>query len=172
MGKSIRLHNIISNILTVFLLIAFLLLLFAWYRDNSGLRHCVTVPKDALTSFSPEDEQKLFEVFNIVVPENEIEVYVQSFSRRYDDFLGYTQEVFYAIEIGGVRDYEAFYAANTGRIGENGLEGKAMNQILDNGSNYYISYVEYFVDDPRLLKEDNKQEKFDKYNEIYENLIG
>lgn len=165
-----RCHNIISKILFAFLPLT--LLLLTGCGNSSGLRHCVYVPKDALTSFSEDDEQKLFEVFDIVVPENETEVYVQTFARRYDDFLGYTQEVFFTIELGGVKDYEAFYAANTGRIGENGLEGKSMNQVLNYGSDYYIAYVEHFVDDPRILKEDNDQERFDKYNDAYESMIN
>lgn len=81
-------------------------------RDNSELRHCITVPHDALTSFTPEDEKKLFTVFNIVVPEDETEVYVHSFSRRINDYVGTHHEIYFSIEFGGVKDYDAFYAAN------------------------------------------------------------
>lgn len=165
-----RFHNIISKILFVTLLLT--LLLFVGCGNNSGLRHCVTVPRDALTSFSAEDEQKLFEVFNIIVPENETEVYVQSFSRRIGDYLGTYHQIHFTIELGGVKDYEAFYAANTGRIGENGLEGKAMNQLLDYGSDCYIAYCELFFDDPQFLEEDNNQAEYDSFNNLYESMIN
>lgn len=152
------------------ILLSAVLLLLTGCGNNGELRHCVTVPKDALTSFSPEDERKLFTVFNIVVPEDETEVYVRSFSRRVSDYVGSHHEIYFTIEIGGVKDYEAFYAANTGRIDENGLKGKSMNQILDYGSDYYIAYTELFFDNPRFLEEDDNQAVFDSFNNLYESL--
>lgn len=157
----------------IILLLAVLLLLTGCgnSRDNSELRHCITVPHDALTSFTREDEQRLFATFNIVVPEDETEVYVHSFSRRINDYVGTHHEIYFSIELGGVKDYDAFYAANTGRIDENGQKGKAMNQFGDYGSDYYIAYTERFVDDPQFLKEDDNQAIFDSFNELYESMV-
>ncbi|MDE6733492.1 MAG: hypothetical protein K2J77_11535, partial [Oscillospiraceae bacterium] len=146
------------------------LLLLTGCGNNGRLRHCVTVPKDALTSFSSEEEQRLFDTFNIVVPKEETEVYVHSFSRRYSEFLGSYHEIYFTLELGGVKNYDAFYAANTGRIDENGLYGKAMNQFMDNGSDYYLAYQEFFVDTPRFLKENDNQAIFDSFNELYESM--
>lgn len=160
----------VSKILFGFLLP--MLLLLTGCRNNTKLRHCVTVPKDALTSFSPEDEQRLFSTFNIVVPEDETEVYVHSFSRRYSEFLGSYHEIFFSLELGGVKDYDAFYAANTGRIDENGLYGKAMNQFMTSGSDYYLTYQEFFVDTPRFLKENDNKAIYDSFNDLYESMSG
>lgn len=139
-------------------------------KNNSELRHCITVPKDALTSFTHEDEQRLFATFNIVVPKDETEVYVHSFSRRIKDYVGTHHEIYFSIGLGGVKDYDAFYAANTGRIDENGEKGKAMNQFGDYGSDFYIAYTERFVDDLQYLREDDNQAVYDSYNELYESM--
>ena len=138
--------------------------------NGSELRHCVTVPRDALTSFSPEDEQQLLATFNIVVPEDETEVYVHSFSRKISDDLGSYHMILFTIELGGVKDYDAFYAANTGRIDENGQKGKAMNQFGNYGSDYYIAYDELFFDTPRFLEEDDNQAVYDSFNDLYESM--
>ena len=127
-------------------------------KNNSELRHCITVPKDALTSFTHEDEQ------------DETEVYVHSFSRRIKDYVGTHHEIYFSIGLGGVKDYDAFYAANTGRIDENGEKGKAMNQFGDYGSDFYIAYTERFVDDLQYLREDDNQAVYDSYNELYESM--
>lgn len=139
-------------------------------RDNSELQHCVIVPRDALTSFSTKDEQQLFATFNIVIPEDEAEVYVHSFSRRVCDYISSYHKIFFTIEIGGVKDYNAFYAANTGRIDENGQKGKAMNQFGNYGSDFYIAYEELFFDDPQFLQENDNQANYDKFNNLYESM--
>lgn len=156
----------------LFLLISNILLLTGCRnsRDNGKLRHCVTVPRDALTSFSPEDEQQLFATFNIVVPEDETEIYVHSFSRRVRDYVGSYHKIFFTIELGGVKDYDAFYAANTGRIDENGQKGKAMNQFGNYGSDFYIAYVELLFDDPQYLEEGDNQAIYDSFNDLYESM--
>lgn len=156
----------------LFLLISNILLLTGCRNsiDNGKLRHCVTVPRDALTSFSPEDEQQLFATFNIVVPEDETEVYVHSFSRRVRDYVGSYHKIFFTIELGGVKDYDAFYAANTGRIDENGQKGKAMNQFGNYGSDFYIAYVELLFDDPQFLEEGDNQAIYDSFNDLYESM--
>lgn len=160
--------------LKIFLLflLSMVLLLSTGCEKNDRLQHCVTVPKDALTSFSSEDEQKLYQTFNIVIPENETNAYVQSFSRRIDDYVGTYHKYYFTIEIGGVKDYDAFYAANTQRIDENGEKGKAMNQFFDNSSNCFIAYVELMFDDPQYLEEDDNQAIFDRFNNLYESLAG
>ncbi len=178
--KSVNLKSIknVSNITKLFMLIwlmSLVLLLTGCInirnsRDNSELRHCITVPHDALTSFTGEDEQRLLETFNIVVPEDETEVYVNSFSCRINDYVGTYHEIYFSIELGGVKDYDAFYAANTGRIDENGLKGKAMNQICNYGSDYYIAYTERFVDDPQFLSEGDNQVVYDSFNNLYESM--
>lgn len=139
-------------------------------RDNGELRHCVPIPRDAVTSFSSEDEQQLLATFNIVVPEDETEVYVHSFSRKISDYLGSYHMILFTIELGGVKDYDAFYTANTGRIAENGQKGKAMNQFGNYGSDYYIAYDELFFDTPRFLEEDDNQAVYDSFNNLYESM--
>lgn len=163
-------HNIAKYFLFILLTVTFLPLTSC---GNKGeLRHCVYLPRDALTSFTPEDEQQLFATFNIIVPEDETKVYVHSFSRRIDDYLGSHHMIFFAIELGGVKDYDAFYAANTGRIDDNGLKGKAMNQIMDYGSDFYITYQELFYDDPQFLEEDDNQTMYDSFNNLYDSMAS
>lgn len=165
--------NIAKSFGLIFLTLAcFMLIGCGNSRNNSELRHCVTVPRDALTSFSSEDEQQLFSTFNIVVPEDETEVYVHSFSRRVCDYVGSYHKIFFTIELGGVKDYDAFYAANTGRIDENGQKGKAMNQFGNYGSDYYIAYDELFYDDPQFLEEGDNQAVYDSFNDLYESMSG
>ncbi len=170
--KNIKIdHNIVKSFLLILLTVLFLPLTGCGHSRNNGeLRHCVTVPRDALTSFSPEDEQELFATFNIDIPEDETEVYVHSFSRRVRDYVGSYHKIFFAIELGGVKDYDAFYAANTGRIDENGQKGKAMNQFGNYGSDFYIAYVELLFDDPQFLEEGDNQAIYDSFNNLYESM--
>ncbi len=170
--KNIKIErSIVKFFLLIFLTMFFLPLIGCENSRNSDeLRHCVTVPRDALTSFSSEDEQQLFATFNIVVPEDETEVYVHSFSRRVRDYVGSYHKIFFTIELGGVKDYDAFYAANTGRIDENGQKGKAINQFGDYGSDFYIAYEELLFDDPQFLEEDDNQALYDSFNDLYESM--
>lgn len=170
--KNIKIgHNLVYSLFFILLTVLYLPLTACRNnRNNSELRHCVTVPDDALTSFSQKDEQQLFATFNIVVPENETEVYVHSFSRRVRNYVGSYHKIFFTIELGGVKDYNAFYAANAGRIDENGQKGKAMNEFGNYGSDFYIAYEELFFDDPQFLQENDNQANYDKYNNLYESM--
>ena len=81
------------------LVMSAVIMLLSGCGNTAELRHCVVVPKDALTFFTPEDEQKLFAVFDINIPENETDVYVKSFSRRYSEFLGSYHEIFFHLNL-------------------------------------------------------------------------
>lgn len=140
--------------------------------NRSELQHCVTIPRDAPASFSPEDEERIFTTFNIIVPKNETEAYVRSLSRRISDYVGEWHTVTFTVEIGGVKDYDTFYAANTGRVDDNGEKGKSMNEFLTNGSDFYITYQELLFDDPQFLEEENNQALYDSFNDLYESIAG
>lgn len=154
------------------LVASFILLVGCTLKPNHELKHCVGVPRDALTSFLPEDMTKLYNAFNIVIPVNETDLYVHSFSRQISDYVGEWHTISFTIEIGGVKDYDAFYTANAHRIADNGEKGKAMNEFLTNGSNFYLTYVELLYDDPQFLKENDNQAIYDNFNNLYESIAG
>ena len=111
--------------------------------------------KNLLVGFTEEQENRLLEAFNVVIPESEEEAYVYSFYYSQDsDYL------IYILEIDGVKDYDAFFQANSGRVKENGLSGKSMNEILDpypSMTAYYVTYEEFFYSETSLQTDEEKE---------------
>lgn len=143
------------------------------FIDRSEKRHpfsWVGMQKDKmLVEFTEEQEKKILEAFNVVIPENEEEAYVYSFYfSKYEDYLNYI------LEIDGVKDYDAFFKANAGRVKENGLDGKSENELMKYYhpmTEYYISYLEVFYADPYAQTDEDKEMNDtlkSLYNEIKE----
>lgn len=103
-----------------------------------------------LLDFSNEEEKKILECFKVVIPEDEESAHVHSF--YFDEEITKGSQVqpekirmHFVLEIDGVKDYEAFFSANTARIDENGIKGKSWNQIHDlYPPEYYLTYFESF----------------------------
>lgn len=78
----------------------------------------------------------------------------------------------FVLEIDGVKDYEAFFAANTLRIKENGMKGKSWNEIHDcYPPEYYLTYFESFYSNPDYQSDEDKEmisALKSLYDEIYE----
>ncbi|MCH5195065.1 MAG: hypothetical protein J1F28_00040 [Oscillospiraceae bacterium] len=120
-----------------------------------------------LVGFTEEQENRILEVFNVVIPENEEEAYVYSFYFTKENKL-----MKFILEIDGVKDYDAFFLANSGRVKENGLLGKSMNEVLNpypSVTAYYITYNEFFSYENNFLSDEDK-EMMSVFSTLYDEL--
>ncbi|MCH5195752.1 MAG: hypothetical protein J1F28_03505 [Oscillospiraceae bacterium] len=128
-------------------------------KDTPTKRHLFSYmqwnEEKMLVGFNEEQENRILEAFNVVIPENEEEAYVYSFYfSEDDDHLNFT------LEIDGVKDYNAFFQANSGRIKENGLSGKSSNEIFKRYlpmESYYVTYDESFYSKTKLQSDEDKE---------------
>lgn len=143
----------------------------AYTNDPSVKRHLISDMRyhedRMLIEFNEEQENIILEAFNVVIPENEEEAYVYSFYFSEDD-----DHIKYILEIDGVKDYDAFFQANTGRIKENGLLGKSWNEIGKTYlpmTAYYITYYESFYAKTNL-QGDEEKEMLSVLSSLYDEL--
>lgn len=137
-------------------------------QDASAPKHLLpwAVTDRMLLDFTIEEEKSILESFKVVIPEDESahvhSFYYESEKNRLD----------FVLEIEGVSDYEAFFAANTLRIHENGLKGKSWNEIHDcYPPEYYLTYYESFYSNPDYQSDEDKEmisALKSLYDEIYE----
>lgn len=112
--------------------------LFIWHITEGKVQHHFhDEPENMLCDFSSEEQAEILDAFGITFPDNEENAYVYSFSYRYGINADGPDPrvVSYAVEIGGVADYEAFYAANS--------QLKSFNETTKNfrtDRHYYIVY--------------------------------
>ncbi len=160
----------VIKLIRVIVLLAVLIILgcFVIYdkiKDDDSVHHLVQLRGDEeiLTGFIPEEESRILSAFDVRIPKNEENAHVVTFisgSRN----KGITS---YIIEIDGVKDKEAFYAANSGRT-----MGKSVNEAdtRESGREYLVTYHE------RVITAEGKKDKnadahkkiAELYNEIKE----
>ena len=159
-SRKIFIVRIIISIIIILVLIGFGIYFFFWGLTQ---HHFHEEPKNMLCDFTPEEQAEILDAFGLVIPDNEKNAYVYSFS--YDYGVGIdgpnTRLIGYKTEIGGVEDYEGFYAANP--------DHKAFNETTLNfrtDRRYYIVYT----DSVDTLMEKMLYEKYSSlYNRLSEN---
>ena len=157
-------NNMTGNLLKVFILCVLLVSVTGCSvntsaNDTPTKQHLFSYMRwneeKILVGFSEEQEKRILEAFNVVIPENEKEAYVYSFYFSEDnDHMNFT------LEIDGVKDYDAFFQANSGRVKENGLSGKSSNEIFKRYSpieSYYVTYDESFYSEAKLQSDEEKE---------------
>ena len=116
-------------------------------NDDVSVHYLVQLRGDEkiLSGFTPEDEQKILSAYDLYVPQGEGDAHVAAFIKGSRN-EGITS---YIIEIDGVKDAEAFYAANAHRSLE-----KAVNELdtRENGKKYYITYHERLAEGVKIAK--------------------
>lgn len=91
-------------------------------NGETGLKHVVKYETGDMSDFSDEKESRILEAFEVVFPENESDAYIHAFVREYDVRDGAADGVYFWLEIGGVKDYDAFFKANEGRVKKTVIE--------------------------------------------------
>ena len=117
-------------------------LAFGRIRDHFSVHHLVQLRGDEeiISEFTPEEEQKVLDAFDVKIPANETGARLSSFMhKRMNEKVSS-----YVIEIDGVEDYDAFFRANSGRS-----LGQSVNEAdtRQNKKKYFITYNEHFADD-------------------------
>ncbi len=117
-------------------------------------------PENMLCDFTPGEQTEILDAFGLIIPDNEKKAYVYSFSYEYGVGINGQDNglIVYKTEIGGVEDYEGFYAANPGH--------KAFNETTSEfrtDRRYYIVYTDSV---------DTSMEKdlYEKYSSLYDRL--
>lgn len=183
-GKTDNAVKLISHLLICFILCALLLSATGCYveaylrnedvkdkltevYENHKLHLSYRDKNKMLVGFNEEQEKMILEAFNVVIPENEEEAYVYSFY-----FTEENEHLKFILEIDGVKDYDAFFLANSGRVKENGLLGKSMNEVLNpypSVTAYYITYNEFFSYENNFLSDEDK-EMMSVFSTLYDEL--
>ncbi len=106
-------------------------LLFAWIvslnkTSPHRLSHYYKDNVEEITDLTTEEQQKLLEVFQIIIPDTETEAYICSFQK-----VSQGQNICpYLIEFDNVKSYENFYKANIDRkISDNVIDNISLNQM-------------------------------------------
>ena len=141
-------------VFSVILIIVLIVIGIYFLIRNMTQHHFHEAPKYMLSDLTVEEQSEILDVFGLIIPENEENAYVYSFSYGEID----ERRFGYTIEIGGVEDYEGFYLANP--------QKKSFNETTSNfrtDRSYYIVYegsVDKFM----------KKMQYEKYNNLY-NMI-
>lgn len=118
-----------------------------------------------------EKQEKILELFNVKIPENEKDAFLRSFGYR--EHSSDDNAMLFMIEIDKVLDYEGFFAYNKGRVKENGLDGLSLNEYNGRdyteeesklGTAYYITYTEL------IYNFDEEAEAAQKLKEIFDEM--
>ena len=113
-----------------------------------------------LSDFTPDEQQQILDAFHITVPAQEQDACVSAFlrSNRNEKMCSYV------IEIGGVSDYDAFFAANAARD-----LGHSVNEtrVPDPKKQYYITYNVYFVQDPGQRAKHENAAAYDRIEALF-----
>ena len=171
---------ILNSLLVFILLVLFGVRYFYVYTyikdrltDTSVKRHLFSDMRyhedKMLIGFNEEQENRILEAFNVVIPKNDEDAYVYSFY-----FTKENKRMKFILEIDGVKDYDAFFQANTGRIKENGLLGKSWNEIGNTYlpmEAYYVTYYESFSYENNFLSDEDK-EMMSALSALYDELKG
>lgn len=101
------------------------------FMENKTPEHYFGDTAQYIEKLSEEEQETLLTFFDVVIPPEENEAYVVSFGQK--DYNGNYRAYF--IEIDGVKDTEAFYAANAHRE-------PSVNQTTGTKADVYIVYAE------------------------------
>lgn len=107
--------------------------------ESTSKHHLLQLKNDddlIISKIFPDEQTKILDAFEVIIPDSEPEAFVSSFIRA--DRSG---AVSYAIEIDGVRDYDAFFSANSERSAGQSLNEKYLRDE-SRPEKYYITYSE------------------------------
>ena len=155
-SRKVFITRLIIGVILLLIMIGVGIYYFFWGLTQ---HHFHKEPENMLCDFTPEEQAEILDAFGLVIPDNEKKAYVYSFSYQYGGVNGDDKRLIgYKTEIGGVEDYEGFYAANRGH--------KAFNETTSNfrtDRRYYIVYTDSV---------DTEMEKslYKKYSSLYDRL--
>lgn len=140
-------------------------LLVGKISDTVSVHHIVQLNGSELiiSEFTPDEQRDILNAFDVVIPANETNARLVSFMRgdRYEKITSYI------IEIDGISDYDAFFAANSGRA-----LGQSVNEsdTRDSGIKYYITYHEQIVNDQSRLERTDNAESYKLIAELFSKM--
>lgn len=95
-----------------------------------------------ITDIEKTEQTEIFDILNITIPENETEAFIYSFG--YKEGKSKNGSFTFVIEIGGVKDYKAFFEANPDIKSLNQFHGNQIYEEEKLGTDYFVTYVKHF----------------------------
>lgn len=95
-----------------------------------------------ITDIEKTEQTEIFDILNITIPENETEAFIYSFG--YKEGNSKNGSFTFVIEIGGVKDYKAFFEANPDIKSLNQTYGNLIYEEEKLGTDYFVTYVKHF----------------------------
>lgn len=157
--------RIIAGIAVIAVILIYLLI--ANLSDKFSVHHIVQLDgsEKIISEFTPDEVNDILSAFDIVISANEENAKLVSFIRgdRYDKIASYI------IEIDGINDYNAFFAANSDR----GL-GRSVNEAdtRNTGTKYYITYHERIVNGQKSRDRSKNAEAYNHIVALFEKLYS
>ncbi len=134
--------SVVLRCITLFLVFSLGLCSCVRADEPNAQKHIISFYDEAewIGDFSDEESEDLLRLFSVIIPESEETAYIHSLGRIDGD-----ASVMYFIEIGGVVDYDNFFAENAGDPYESGTLTLSTNEIYGNReTDYYITYSQHF----------------------------
>lgn len=154
----------IYNVLSLLLILPVVLCSCVVSNDPSAKKHIIDFydEDECVNIFSEEESEELLQIFNITIPDNENNAYIHSLARVEGD-----SSVTYFLNIDGVADYEAFFAANADVPDGSEVLTLSVNQIYGyTEADYYITYSQFFSNS-MVEHSDEIKPIFEALNELY-----
>ncbi len=96
-----------------------------------------------ISDIGKTERTRIFDILNITIPEGESEAFISAFGKKEDK--SYKNGSFsFVIEIGGVKDYKAFFEANPDIKSLNEFYGNQIYEEEKLGTDYYVTYIKHF----------------------------
>ncbi len=155
--------NVLRRI-AFFLILPLVLCSCVQTADLSDKKHIIDFydEDDCVCDFSGEECKELFEIFSITIPETEQNANIHSLARVEGD-----NSVTFFLNIDGVADYGAFFAANSDIADKSVASLLSVNQIYGyTGADYYITYSLFFSNS-MIQHSDEIKPIFEALNDLY-----
>ncbi len=148
----------------LFLILPLVLCSCVQTADPSDKKHIIDFydEDDCVCDFSGEESKELLQIFNITIPDNENNAYIHSLARVEGD-----NSVTFFLNIDGVADYGAFFAANSDIADKSVALTLSVNQIFGcTESDYYVTYSLFFSNS-MVEHSDEIRPIFEELNDLY-----
>lgn len=120
------------------------------FYKNKELRHFFGDSAQYITDLSAEEQAELVEMYNVRIPETATDAYISAFGKAVQN----GNYAVYFIEFDDVKNYQAFYDANTHR-------DPSINQTTNSDDDMYLVYAE------RVLPKDEEKQKYAELFDAY-----
>ena len=155
-ARTLRKLRLFTRLVALVAIILFLII--SKFAGIFSTHHLVQLNKteEIISDFTAEEQTDILDAFDVIIPEDEKNAHMASFMRKNIS----DKAASYVIEIEGVKDYDAFFAANSDcTLGKSVNETDSRINTKKTKNKYYITY--------NMLITDNSKTQNNKISEAY-----